>query len=253
MTRNPAQSKRDFLSAVLAWADGSALSVAALPVSEPGLLADFRSLGFDDAGILPAFAAPTRPGALRRALAAILPAAPPAPGVEIVSEVLPVSAREAVRAGLAASFDALADESADSEAPLSGAWLRRDGHPVAYACWRTPAPGTPVRVEDWLAPPAEPAVTAALARAALAAAASGNAPELVFSTPHRRLGLHLRLARFLPRTGASRLLVRFPGARPERTPDPAGWHLTSATRIEPARPAGAAIISGSTSRGAAIV
>lgn len=235
MTRDPAQSKRDFLAAVLAWADGSALTVAALPVAAPALLADFRSLGFDDAGILPSFAAPTRPGALRRALAAaLLPSAPAAPEVEVVPEVLSAAARAEVRSGLARSFEVLAEERADSGAPLTGVWLRRRGQPVAFAVWRTPpsAAATPVRVEDWLAPPTEPAVTAALARASLAAA--GNAPELVFSTPHRRLGLHLRLARFLPRTGDSRLLVRSPGARAARTPDPAGWHLASAARIEPA-------------------
>ena len=237
MTRNPAQSKRDFLAAVLAWADSSALAVAALPVAAPALLADFRSLGFDDAGILPSFAAPTRPGALRRALAAaLLPSAPAAPEVEVVPEVLPAAARAEVRSGLGPSFEALADGGADSGAPLSGVWLRRGGQPVAYAVWRTPpsAAAAPVRVEDWLAPPTESAVTAALARATLAEAAAANAPELVFSTPHRRLGLHLRLARFLPRTGDSRLLVRSPGARAARTPDPAGWHLASAARIEPA-------------------
>lgn len=235
MTRNPAQSRRDFLAAVLAWADGSALAVAALPVAAPALLADFRSLGFDDAGILPSFAAPTRPGALRRALAAaLLPSAPAAPEVEVVPEVLPAAARAEVRSHLAPSFEVLAEERADSGAPLTGVWLRRRGQPVAFAVWRTPpsAAAAPVRVEDWLAPPTEPAVTAALARASLAAA--GNAPELVFSTPHRRLGLYLRLARFLPRTGDSRLLVRSPGARAARTPDPAGWHLASAARIEPA-------------------
>jgi len=203
-------------------------------VTAPDLLADFRSLGFDDAGILPSFAAPTRPGPLRRALAALLPSAPAAPEVEIVREVLPAAARAEVRSRLAASFEVLADGGADSAAPLSGVWLRRAGAPVAYACWRTPPPEAAMSlpVEDWLAPPAEPAVTAALARASLAAA--GNARELVFSTPHRRLGLHLRLARFLPRTGDSRLLVRFPGARAARTPDPAGWHLPSQARIEPA-------------------
>lgn len=211
--------------------------MAALPGASPDLLADFRSLGFDDAGILPSFAAPTRPGALRRALAALLlPAAPAASEVEVVPEVLPAAARAAVRSRLAASFEALADGNADSPAPLTGIWLRRAGHPVAYAVWLTPRSetATSVRVEDWLAPPGEPAVTAALARAALARAAAGNARELVFSTPHRRLGLHLRLARFLPRTGAFRLLARSPVSRTGRTPDPAGWHLTSEARIEPA-------------------
>lgn len=203
-------------------------------MSAPDLLADFRSLGFDDAGALPSFAAPARPGALRRALAALLPAAPAAPEVEVVPEVLPSAARAEVRSRLAASFEALADGAADSGTPRSGVWLRRAGRPAAYARWRTPPPGTPVRVDDWLAPPTEPPVTAALARAALARAAAANAPELVFSTPHHRLGLHLRLARFLPRTGGSRLLVRLPGARQERTPDPAGWHLTSETQVEPA-------------------
>ena len=210
--------------------------MAALPVAAPDLLADFRSLGFDDAGILPSFAAPTRPGPLRRAFAALLPAAPAAPEVEVVPEVLPAAARADLRSRLAASFEVLADGGADTAAPRSGVWLRRAGAPAAYATWPTPPSEatTPLRVEDWLAPPSDPAVTAALARAALAAAAAGNARQLVFSTPHRQLGLHLRLARFLPRTGASRLLVRFSGSRTGRTPDPAGWHLTSEARIEPA-------------------
>lgn len=211
-------------------------------MAEAALLTDFRRLGFDDAGPLPAFAAPTRPGALRRALAAaFLPGARRMEGLQVAREPLPAPEVQALSERLASAFDlapaVVPDEAPD---PAAGVVLRREGRPLAFAHW-PPEPGAEATVTDWIAPPDEPDLVAALAsetrRAAGERGAAGGrgAAGVRFSTPHRGLGIGLRLARFVSRPSAARILVRRAGGRDPRVPSTLGWGLTAPTRIETAR------------------
>lgn len=215
--------------------------MAVIPVAEAALLTDFRRLGFDDAGPLPAFAAPTRPGPLRRALAAaLLPGARRVQGLEVVREPLPAPQVHALSERLAPAFD-LSPASAEPPAapteapdPTAGVVLRREGVPLAFAHW-TSGPGAEAAVTDWIAPPGEPDLVAALASETHRAAGDRGAPGVRFSTPHRDLGIGLRLARFVSRPSAARVLVRRAGGRDSRVPSTLGWRLTAPTRIEGAR------------------
>ena len=215
--------------------------MAVIPVAEAALLTDFRRLGFDDAGPLPAFAAPTRPGALRRALAAaFLPGARRMEGLQVVREPLPAPEVRDLSERLAPAFDLAvappAPPAAPAEAPepTGGVVLRREGRPLAFAHW-TSGPGAEAAVTDWIAPPDEPDLVAALASEARSAAGERGAPGVRFATPHRGLGIGLRLARFVSRPSAARVLVRRAGGRDPRVPSTLGWRLTAPTRIEGAR------------------
>lgn len=234
------------LRELVSWAERAGFAVAVVPVAEAALLTDFRRLGFDDAGPLPVFTAPTRPGALRRALAgAFLPGARRVEGLEVVPEPLPAPEVRALSERLAPAFD-LAPASglapapvespgnpAEAPDPTAGVVLRREGRPLAFAHWRT-GPGGEAAVTDWIAPPDEPDLVAALASGTRRAAGAGGAPGVRFSTPHRGLGIGLRLARFVTRPSASRVLVRRTGGRDPRVPSTLAWRLTAPTRIEPA-------------------
>lgn len=210
-------------------------------MAEAALLTDFRRLGFDDAGPLPAFAAPTRPGPLRRALAAaFLPGARRLEGLEVVREPLPASEVRALSERLAPAFNLAVAPAEPPAAPMAapdptaGVVLRREGLPLAFTHW-SPEPGAEAAVTDWIAPPDEPDLVAALASETRRAAGDRGAAGVRFSTPHRDLGIGLRLARFVSRPSAARVLVRRAGGRDPRVPSTLGWRLTAPTRIEPAR------------------
>lgn len=218
---------------MVAWAESAGFAVAVIPVAEAVLLTDFRRLGFDDAGPLPSFAAPTRPGLLRRALAAaILPRARRPDAIEVVREPLPASEVRGLTKRLAPAFDlALAPvapvETGDSTgAAPAGLVLCRDDLPLAFAHWKSSPPGEAL-VTDWAAPPDDPALVAALAAETLLAAAGQGATAVRFATPHRALGIGLRLARFVSRSSAARILVRRAGSRDPRVPSTLGWLLTA--------------------------
>lgn len=220
---------------MVAWAEDAGFAVAVIPVAEAALLTDFRRLGFDDAGPLPSFAAPTRPGLLRRALAAaILPRARRPDGIEVVREPLPASEVHSLTERLAPAFDLapaapVETTGVDADAP-AGVVLRRDDLPLAFAHWKVTPPGEAL-VTDWAAPPDDPALVAALAAETLLAAAGQGAAAVRFATPHRALGIGLRLARFVSRSSAARILVRRAGSRDPRVPSTVGWLLTAPTRI----------------------
>ena len=222
---------------MVAWAERAGFAVAVIPVAEAALLTDFRRLGFDDAGPLPAFAAPTRPGALRRALAAaFLPGARRVEGLQVAREPLPAPEVQALSERLASAFDLAVATAAPAEGPdpTAGVVLRREGRPLAFAHWVS-GPGAEAAVTDWIAPPDEPDLVAALASETRRAAGDRGAAGVRFSTPHRGLGIGLRLARFVSRPSAARVLVRRAGGRDPRVPSTLGWRLTAPTRIETAR------------------
>lgn len=228
---------------MVAWAERAGFAVAVIPVAEAALLTDFRRLGFDDAGPLPVFAAPTRPGGLRRALAAVfLPGARRPEGLEVVREPLPAPEIRDLSERLAPAFDLTpapapaepAAAPAEAPDPPAGVVLRREGRPLAFAHWSS-APRGEAAVTDWIAPPDEPDLVAALASETRRAAGARGGSGVRFSTPHRGLGIGLRLARFVTRPSAARVLVRRTGGRDPRVPSTLGWRLTAPTRIEPAR------------------
>ena len=193
--------------------------------------ADFRALGFDDAGPLPRYSARVRPGLLRRLLTTLLLPGPRAPsGVEVVAKALPEAAERALRERLAPEFGALPFAAADL--PESGLHLTRNGGPVATCRFRPPtAAGAELAVVSWIAPPEEPDLTALLARGALTAAGRVGAAGASFETTHRGLGKGLLLARFLPRRSRARVLVRTAGERGGAVPSTDDWHLTAPTVI----------------------
>lgn len=222
---------------MVAWAEDAGFAVAVIPVAEAALLTDFRRLGFDDAGPLPSFAAPTRPGLLRRALAAaILPRARRPEGIEVVRQPLAAPEVAVLTERLAPAFELSLASAApvetkgvDGDTP-AGVVLRRDDLPLAFAHWKSWPPGEAL-VADWAAPPDDPALVAALASETLLAAAGKGATAVRFATPHRALGIGLRLARFVSRSSAARILVRRAGSRDPRVPSTLGWLLTAPTRI----------------------
>lgn len=231
------------LRELVAWAERAGFAVAVIPVAEAALLTDFRRLGFDDAGPLPVFAAPTRPGGLRRALAAaFLPGARRPEGLEVVREPLPAPEIRDLSERLAPAFDLTpapapaepAAAPAEAPGPPAGVVLRREGRPLAFAHWSS-APRGEAAVNDWIAPPDEPDLVAALASETRRAAGARGGSGVRFSTPHRGLGIGLRLARFVTRPSAARVLVRRTGGRDPRVPSTLGWRLTAPTRIETAR------------------
>lgn len=227
----PAESRRDSLSRLARWARCAEVTVAVLPTTAAALLADLRALGFDDAGPLPRYFAPARPGFWRRALtAAVLP--PPLAPEETASllEALPPSEENALRRRLAGRFGAISGSPGEKGPPIRGVHLVRAGLPVASARWE-PAEGATVEIHGWLAPPDAPDLAALLAGEVLRAAAVRNARGVSFETTHETLRRGLVLARFLPRPSRARVLVRQGGDRQRRAPSTSDWHLTGAARI----------------------
>ena len=196
---------------------------------------DLRALGFEDAGPLPQFSAPVRPGPWRRALAfVLLPAAPVLPGVTAVPKPLPEGRWPRLAKRLAPGFGALCGfgPRPSPASGASGAHLVREERVVA-ACRlaASPDPGGVLRVSDWIAPADEPELTAALLGAALAVASGQGARRLALETPHAGLGAGLPLARFLPGRSRARILMR-PASRDEPIPRTDAWHFPTRSRVE---------------------
>ena len=229
----PGESRRDALARLSAWARASAMSAVVLEDRAGQLYADFRALGFDDAGPMPRYAAPAQPGPVRRALTAVLlPGRRALPDVEAVPERLPQAAEHALRKRLASEFGALAFPSEDL--PESGVHLVRGGGAVASCRYRVAETGGATRdleVTQWIAPPGEPDLAALLARETLKAARRAGAATAVFGTTHSALAKGLLLARFLPRRSRARVLVRQSGDREVSAPSTADWHLTAPTVV----------------------
>ncbi len=196
---------------------------------------DLRALGFEDAGPLPQYAAPVRPGPWRRALAfVLLPGAPVLPDVTAVPEPPPEGRWSRLAEELAPGFGALSDFGPrSSSAPdASGAHLLR-GERVMAACRFAARPdaGDVLRVTDWLAPADEPELAAALLRAALAAASGQGARRVAVETPHAGLGAGLQIARFLPGRSRARILMR-PASRDEPIPRTDAWHFSTRSQLK---------------------
>ncbi len=233
-------ARRETLLRLSGWAREAGNAVCVLPGDEVGLFADLRALGFEDAGPLPRYAAPARPGRLRRLLtAALVPGRPPRPGLTAESHPLHAAEAGALRRRLSARFEVTSRErrAGPSEAEV-GARVRLHGEAVAEAVGGIE--DDVVRVPSWIAPPGRDGhgITAALAEALLEAAAEAGASRVVIETTHADLGRGLLLARFLPARARSRVLVRLapegdarrrvPGLRAPLLHD---WHLETATRI----------------------
>lgn len=227
---DPAESRRDALARLARWAGGAEVAVVVLDMDAGGLLADFRALGFDDAGPLPRYFAPARPGPLRRVLtAAALPEPRIPEGVVAASATLSGEQEHGLRARLASAFGA-AVERPPEPAPPAGAHVLRGGRPIA-SCRFAPVVGAEVEVRWWIAPPGEPDSAALLALEALRAAAAAGAVGISFETSHAVLGKGLLLARFLPRRSRARILVRRGGERGGPTPRTGDWHLTAPSQV----------------------
>ena len=223
----PAERRREGLAGLSAWSRSAGVSALVLEEDASALIPDLRALGFDDAGPLPRYSAPVRPGWLRRnATALLLPRARPPGDLTVVPEALSDSEEERLFERLAPGFGAVAGVASDLPLPAAGLHLVRAGAPVASCRFEPPAAGG-LEVSHWIAPPREPDVTALLAVSLLQAAHS--APCVLFETPHRLLARGLFLARFLPRRSRARVLVRQHGDRDLPAPSMSDWHLTAPT------------------------
>ena len=250
----PSESRREGLARLAAWSRNAGVSAVVLEEDASALIPDLRALGFDDAGPLPRFSTPVRPGWLRRSLPALLlPRARTLTDVTVVPEALSDPEEERLRERLAPDFGALAGFPADVRSPPRAfTWCAAAGRSRAAGSNRRPR--APSRCPYWIAPPREPDLTALLAGGTLRAA--GPAASVWFETPHRLLARGLFLARFLPAALAG------PGARaPARGSGPSrAFHhgLAPVHRDRGAGPLTAtgvqtAIIVGPTPAGAAIV
>ena len=223
------ESRREGLARLAAWSRDAGVSAVVLEEDASALIPDLRALGFDDAGPLPRYSSPVRPGWLRRGLPALLlPRARPLADVTVVPEALPRPEEESLRERLAPEFGAVAGFPAGVPPPAAGVHLVRGGRPVA-SCRFEPAAEGALTVPWWIAPPREPDLTALLAGEMLRAA--GPAASVWFETPHRLLARGLFLARFLPRRSRARVLVRQHGDRDLPAPSIADWHLSTATVV----------------------
>lgn len=246
-----AESRREGLVRLAAWSRGAGISAVALEADAHSLIPDLRALGFDDAGPLPCYSSPVRPGWVRRnAPALLLPRARPLENVKVIPDVLPDPAERRLGEQLAPEFGALAGFPDRAPLPAAGVHLVRGGRPLASCRFDPPAAGRLI-VPYWIAPPGEPDVTALLAVSALRAAAP--AESVWFETPHRLLAQGLFLARFLPRRSRARVLVRQHGDRDLAAPSTSDWHLPSPTVLGPRAVTESGIIRGPTPAGAAIV
>ncbi|MXZ60855.1 MAG: hypothetical protein F4228_02880 [Acidobacteria bacterium] len=225
-----AESRREGLARLAAWSRDAGVSAVVLEEGASALIPDLRALGFDDAGPLPRYSSPVRPGWLRRvAPALLLPRARTMTDVTVVPEALSDSEEGSLRERLAPDFGAVAGFPAGGPFPTAGVHLVRAGRPVASCRFEPEAEGA-LAVPWWIAPPREPDLTALLAGGALRAA--GSAASVSFETPHRLLARGLFLARFLPRRSRARVLVRQHGARDLPAPSIADWHLSTATVVQ---------------------
>ena len=229
----PSESRREGLARLAGWSRSAGVSAAVLEEDASALIPDLRALGFDDAGPLPRYSCPVRPGWLRRSVPALLlPRARTLPDVTVVPEALSDPEEESLRERLAPDFGAVAGFAAGVPLPAAGVHLVRGGRPVASCRFEAPAEGA-LAVPYWIAPPGEPDLTALLAESVLAAA--DPASSVWFESPHRLLARGLFLARFLPRRSRARVLVRQHGDRDLPAPSIADWHLSTTTVVSTAR------------------
>ena len=223
----PAERRREGLARLSAWSRSAGVSALVLEENASDLIPDLRALGFDDAGPLPRYSAPVRPGWLRRnATALLLPRARPPGDVTVVPKALPDPEEERLWERLAPGFGAVAGLASEARPPAAGLHLVRAGRPVASCRFERAAEGG-LKVSYWIAPPQEPDVTALLAVSVLRA--TGPAPSVFFETPHRLLAKGLFLARFLPRRSRARVMVRQHGDRDLPAPSMSDWHLSAPT------------------------
>ncbi len=190
--------RREELKALARWSRGTNRAVVALPAEEP-LYADFRALGFEDAGPLARFEAPTAPGRLRRAaLKLFKPSLRPPSGAAVSTEPLGSREESALRERLRPGFGALP---APGPTDPAGVTISIGGEPVAFARF---APGEEI-VREWLAPADAPDLAGLLA---LETARRAGGRRVAFETSHVRLGHGLVLGGFLPARARARVLVR---------------------------------------------
>ena len=229
LTLSPAAPRREGLARLAAWSRDAGVSAVVLEEDASALIPDLRALGFDDAGPLPRYSAPVRPGWLRRNLPGLLlPRARPLADVTVVPEALSDREEETLLEALAPDFGAVAGFPPDVPLPAAGVHLARAGRPVA-SCRFEPETRDALNVPYWIAPPREPDLTALLAGSVLAAA--DPASSVWFETPHRLLARGLFLARFLPRRSRARVMVRQHGDRDLPAPSIADWHLSNTTTV----------------------
>lgn len=229
LTLSPAESRREGLARLAAWSRDAGVSAVVLEEDASALIPDLRALGFDDAGPLPRYSSPVRPGWLRRTVPALLlPRARKLTDVRVVPEALSDREEESLRERLAPDFGAVAGLPAGVPFPTAGMHVVRDGRPVASCRFEPQAEGA-LGIPFWIAPPNEPDLTALLAESALVAA--DPASSVWFETPHRLLARGLFLARFLPRRSRARVLVRQHGDRDLPAPSTADWHLSTTTVV----------------------
>ncbi len=229
LTLSPSESRREGLARLAAWSRDAGVSAVVLEEDASALIPDLRALGFDDAGPLPRYSSPVRPGWLRRTVPALLlPRARSVRDVTLVPEALSDRGEESLRERLAPDFGAVAGFPAGVPLPAAGVHLVRAGGPVASCRFEPEAEGA-LAVPWWIAPPREPDLTALLAASVLAAA--DPASSVWFETPHRFLARGLLLARFLPRRSRARVLVRQHGDRDLPAPSIADWHLSTTTWV----------------------
>lgn len=223
-------SRHEALAALSAWSRSAGVAAVVLEEAASALIPDFRALGFDDAGPLPRYSSPARPGWLRRGLPALfLPRARVPGDVTLVSEALPETEEKRLWEGLAPDFGAAPGPPDDPPLPATGIHVVRGGRPVASCRFELPHEG-PLTVPYWIAPPREPDLTALLARSLLRLAPP--ATSVAFETPHHLLARGLLLARFLPRRSRARVLVRQHGDRDFPAPSTADWHLPATTVVD---------------------
>ncbi len=204
LERSVRSAKRDELAALASWSRASPLAVVILPATRR-LYSDLRALGFEDAGPLGRYGAPTAPGRLRRVARTLFAPRLREPAGAVVSpDVLDKDAETALRERYRPRFGALAV--ALPETHPAGVTVRLGGLPAGFAHFA----GGPaeVVVDEWLAPPDDPDLVGFLARETLRRAGEMGIRRLVFETPHVRSGHGLVLGGFLPQRSRARVLVR---------------------------------------------
>ncbi len=229
------ESRRDELAALARWSRSAPLAAAVLPAADR-LHGAFRALGFEDAGPLARYVAPTAPGAWRRAARWLFaPHFRKPPGATASPEVLDAGEQAALRERHRSRFAALA--AGGTEGGAEGVTVRVDGAPAAFARF-----GGETEVAEWFAPPDDPDLVGFLAREAARRAGDLGIRRLAFETPHRRIGHGLVLGGFLPGRSRARVLVRDEGGIAGRPPSAASFGLHDVLEFGPATSVGAAIV-----------
>ncbi len=220
-------SRRDELAALARWSRESPVAAVVLPASWL-LYPDFRALGFEDAGPLGRYAAPTAPGAMRRAAWKLLAPRLRAPRDTVVYPEAPGPEAEArLRERYRSRFDAFVGASEASH--LSGVTVEVQGVPAAFARF---APGSAEAVvSDWFAPPGDPDLVGFFARETAERAASLGVRRLAFETAHVRLGHGLVLGGFLPARARARVLLRDPEERFGAPPSSSAFGVTDSLEV----------------------